>query len=70
MDGKTLERAIVSTKVVSNRRVRIDIAAIKELIKQGEVERVKWIDGKGQIADCLMNIGRKEKLLLAYIMKM
>ena len=37
IDSKTLERAIVSTTGVSSRRLRIDLAAIKEALEVGRV---------------------------------
>ena len=37
-DSKTLKRAIGSNTVVSNRRLRIDLAAIKEAIEAGDVK--------------------------------
>ena len=33
IDSKTLERAIVSTMGISNRRLRIDLAAIKDTLE-------------------------------------
>ena len=36
---------------VSNRRLRIDFAAIKEVIEMGEVEKVEWIDSRKQVVD-------------------
>ena len=37
IDSKTLERAIVSTMGLSKRRLRIDLAAIKEALEVVEV---------------------------------
>ena len=50
-DSKTLERAIGSTKGVRNRRLRIYLAAIKEPVAVGEVEKEEWIDSRKQVAD-------------------
>ena len=62
-DSKTFERAIG----VSNRRLRIDLAAIKEAIALGEVKREEWIDSRKQVADGLTKIGVRENLLVEYI---
>ena len=56
MDIKTLKRAIVSNTGVNNRRLRIDKAAINELMERGEVERVDWIENKEHIVDCLTKV--------------
>ena len=37
IDSKTMERAIGSTTGVSNRRLKIELAAIKEALEVGEV---------------------------------
>ena len=57
IDSKKLERAIGSTNGVSNRRLRIDLAAIKEALKVGEVAEILWIEREKQVADCLTKVG-------------
>ena len=57
MAVKTLERAIVSTTGVSNRRLRIDLAPIKEALEMGEVVEVRWVDSEKQVDDGLMKVG-------------
>ena len=52
-DSKTLEMAIGSNTGVSNRRLRIDLAAIKQAIEVGDVKEIVWIEGGEQVADCL-----------------
>ena len=56
-DGKTLKRAIGSTMGVSNRRLRIDLAAIKETLEVGEVAEILWIESEKQVADGLTKVG-------------
>ena len=38
-DSKRLKRVIVTTTEISNRRLRIDMATIKESIEVGEMEK-------------------------------
>ena len=56
-DSKTLERAIQSTSGVKSRRLRIDIAAIKEMIERGEIQQIEWVKTNEQMADCLTKRG-------------
>ena len=42
-DSETLERAITSNTAISNRRLKIDLAAIKKAIEDGDVREVMWI---------------------------
>ena len=60
-DSRTLERAIGSTNGISNRRLRIDLPAIKEALELGEmngVDEVKRIASKRQVAGGLTKLGR------------
>ena len=66
-DSKTLMTAIKSSTGVSSKRLKIDIAAIKEAIELGEVEEVQWISGKGQVADILTKRGVSEEMIRGYV---
>ncbi len=66
-DSKTLTKAIKSTTGVSSKRLKIDIAAIKETIERGEVTEVEWVKGKEQVADVLTKRGVSEDIMSAYI---
>ena len=45
--------AIKSSTGVSNKRLNIDIAAIRETIESGEISEVQWVQGKHQVGDVL-----------------
>ena len=66
-DSRTLERAIASAMGVSNRRLRKDIVAVKEMVERGEIERIEWIGSKQQVADGLTKGGGREALLVEYV---
>ena len=42
IDNKNLHSIIYSTKLISEKRLRIDIATIKEMLSQGEINKVTW----------------------------
>ena len=67
-DNKSLINNLSSSKIVSDRRLRIDIARIKEMIEKKEIN-VVWIDGKNQIADALTKRGASTQLLLDVLKK-
>ena len=46
IDNKSLFGNIYSTKLVDEKRLRIDIASIRQVIDRGEVAHVKWINTK------------------------
>ena len=66
VDNKSLVEAVYSTKQVSDRRLRIDIGAIKELLGS-EVRQIKWTPGSGQLANCLTKRGASGRDLLSVI---
>ena len=56
IDNYSLFENLYSTKSVSEKRLRIDLASIKEKIQKGLVS-VKWIESCKQISDCLTKRG-------------
>ena len=63
VDNKSLVEAIYSTKLVNDKRLRIDIGAIKEMLKS-DIEQVKWLPGSSQLANCLTKRGASGEQLL------
>ena len=45
-----------STKNVNEKRLRIDLASIKEMVQKGNVT-LKWVDSRNQVADCFTKGG-------------
>ena len=54
---------IHSTKAMSEKRLRIDIASIKQMVDRGEISSVKWIPIGYQIADSFIKRGASCKRL-------
>ena len=51
MDNKSVIEVIFSTRLVGDKRLRVDIAAIKELIQLHDVNRIQWVLGHLQLAN-------------------
>ena len=60
-DSLSLYNAVYSSKNVEDKRLRIDISSIKELIEIKVVKSLQWIDSKRQLADSMTK--RTENLL-------
>ena len=60
-DSRTLMTAIKSSAGVSSKRLKIDIAAIRETIESREISEVQWVQGKHQVADVLTKSGVSEE---------
>ena len=54
--SKYLVDNIASTKVVSDKRLRVDVARLRQMIDEKEVV-LHWVEGKNQIADSLTKRG-------------
>ena len=62
-DNKSLTDAINTTNLVQDRRLRVDLASLREMNDDGEVN-FKWVESKGQVADVLTKVGASKKHLL------
>ena len=67
-DNKSLINNLVSSRIVSDRRLRVDIARIKEMVERNEIN-VHWIIGKNQLADALTKRGASTESLLNVLSK-
>ena len=66
VDNKSLVDALSSSNQVEDRRLRIDIAVLDDMIEKKEINHVAWVDTCNQLADCLTKRGAStEKLRLA-----
>ena len=63
-DSKGLHSALLSTKAGSDKRLRVEIAFLKQLLEKQELEAVMWIRSNEQLADCLTKKTSSSNLLL------
>ena len=63
-DNRSLFDALKSTKQVTEKRLRLEISSIKELIQSKKIKEMFWSDTKGQLADCLTKKGASALVLL------
>lgn len=55
-DNESLCQNIHSTKLISEKRLRLDLANVEQRVDQGDVF-VTWIKTSCQISDCMTKIG-------------
>lgn len=67
MDNKSLVDALHSCKNVDDRRLRIDIAVLRDMLERGEIGEVSWVDTSQQLADCLTKKGASTERLRAAV---
>ena len=64
IDSRSLLEALRSTKLVDDRRLRIDIGAIKQSVER-ELSSISWISGRDMLANSLTKRGAESASLLA-----
>ena len=67
VDNRSLCDSLYSTKLVSDKMLRIDVAAIKQLLEQNVIQQVKWCPAEKQLADVLTKRGANPSGLLDVI---
>ena len=53
VDNKSLTDALKSTKFVTDKRLRIDISSVKEMISNKQIKKVEWIPINKQLCELL-----------------
>ena len=53
IDNKNLHAVINSDKLSQDKRLRINVAAINEMIKTQVIQDVRWIQSTCQVTNCL-----------------
>jgi len=57
VDSRNVNEAIHSTKLIVEKRLRIDIANIKQMLKEREIDEINWVSTDKQLADTLTKRG-------------
>ena len=66
-DNQDTIDSINSTKLVADKRLIIDIAAIKEELSEKLIDSIVWVPDKQQLANCLTKKGASSLSLLAVL---
>ena len=66
-DSRTLQKTLTSVSGVQSRRLRIDLAAIKEMIETKEIKELEWVGTKEKVADILTKKGIIDEPIIDYI---
>jgi hypothetical protein len=67
VDNKSLVDALYSSKMVDDRRLRLDVAVLQDMMARHEVESVSWVSTSAQLANCLTKRGASSTGLIASI---
>ena len=64
IDNKSLWENVHSTKSVSEKRLRIDLACLKQMLEKRELSTIKWVNSSNQLSDCFTKRGVCTRKLL------
>ena len=64
-DSHQLYDAVHSITAITDKRLRIDIALLQEMLLKKEISRIKWIASYKKIADCLTKQGASSNNLIS-----
>ena len=53
-----------STKNIEDRRLRVDIVILREMLAKNEINKIEWVGTSSQLSDCLTESGASTALLL------
>ena len=64
VDNKSVIEALFSTRMVEDKRLRVDVVAIQESLKLQDINLIQWIPGQLQLANVMTKQGASGFLLL------
>ena len=64
-DSYQLYDVVLSVRCIKDRRLRIDIAILQEMLKNKEIFKIEWVDSSHQLADSLTKAGASSAKLMA-----
>ena len=62
-DNSSLEETIHTSNIISDRRLRVDMSRVREMLTEKEI-KVLWLDAKDQLAGALTKRGASTARLL------
>ena len=67
-DNASLVETLHTDNLVQDKRLRIDIARLREMRRRGEID-IQWVKGSEQLSDPLTKSGANPELLRHVLMK-
>ena len=57
VDNRSLVDSLYSTNQIEDKRLRIDLAVLRDMLEKKEIHKVAWVASSQQLADCLTKRG-------------
>jgi len=68
-DNRSLCDAVRSNKSVTEKRLRLEISNIKDMLSTGQIKEIKWAESEKQLADCLTKKGASPYHMMSVLEK-
>ena len=66
-DNQSLFDSVRSTKTLTDKRLKIDVCILREMLYKKEIKNIRWVESKHQLADCLTKSGSSRSVLLTVL---
>ena len=63
-DNQSLQKTVYSTKNIQDKRLKVDIAMLRNMLSTEKITKVKWTKSSLQLSNCLSKSGASTALLL------
>ena len=63
-DNQSLQDICYSAKTIEDRRLRVDIIILREMLAKNEINKIEWVETSSQRSDCLTKSEASTALLL------
>ena len=63
-DNRSLANSAYSTKTLTDKRLKVDISIIREMLVKRELHKITWMEKGNQLPDCLTKSGASSLNLL------
>ena len=64
-DNHQLYDSVWSIRPIQDRRLRMEVAILREMLDKKEITKINWIDKHNQLADCLTKNGASSEKLIS-----
>ena len=62
-DSKSLHDVVYFSKTLTEKRLKTELCAMRELLEKGEIHSVTWVNSSDQLVDCLTKEGASHEKL-------
>ena len=66
-DNKSLYDAVHSTKSMEDKRLRVDVSVLRDMLHRKEISDIVWTEANNQLADSFTKLGASSAKLVSFL---